>query len=115
MEEEEQYKISVGLSWFLIFALIVPLGIAIYIQWEKMVKEFDYPGYELNINQSPKVSKTERLEIDTWIAENNLNQYGDPKGTMYPGGTPLFNETTKKKISRYEYIIKKHPDKPWRK
>src|SRR5258706_447546 len=30
--------------------------------------------------------------VERWLAERDLNQYGDPAGTMYTGGTPLFDE-----------------------
>lgn len=48
--------------------------------------------------------------IDAWIAENNLNQYGDPSDTMYAGGTPLFDESTGESKDRYEYILDKNPE-----
>jgi hypothetical protein len=32
---------------------------------------------------------------------------------MYAGGTPLFNEATGKTMDRYDYIVMKHPDRPW--
>jgi hypothetical protein len=51
-----------------------------------------------------------KKKIDAWIEKNNLNMYGDPKDTMYTGGTPLFDERTGKKTDRYEYILKKHPE-----
>jgi len=55
----------------------------------------------------------ERQLIETWILENDLNQYGDPKDTVYIGGTPLFDERTGERIDKYEYIFKNYPDKPW--
>ena len=55
----------------------------------------------------------EKQQIERWIEENGLNEYGDSKGTVYAGGTPLFNEKTGKSIDRYEYVLRKHPDKPW--
>lgn len=48
--------------------------------------------------------------IDRWIAENDLNRYGDPKGTVYLGGTPLFDEKIGRYVDRYEYIYLNHPD-----
>lgn len=51
-----------------------------------------------------------KQKIDKWIAENNLNRYGDNIGAAYAGGTPLFNETTGENIDRYEYILKNHPE-----
>jgi hypothetical protein len=55
----------------------------------------------------------EKTLIDAWIIANGLNEYGDTKDTMYTGGTPLFNETTGKTLSRDEYIRSRHPDRPW--
>ncbi|MFB6225283.1 MAG: hypothetical protein ABEI13_02395 [Candidatus Paceibacteria bacterium] len=47
------------------------------------------------------------------MEENNLNVYGDPEGTVYTGGTPLFDETTGERTSLYNYLTANHPDKPW--
>lgn len=33
-----------------------------------------------------------------------LNKYGDPKGTRYAGGTPLFNESTGKRKPLTEHL-----------
>jgi len=110
-----ELKISFALGVLFMFLVIVPAGIGIYYQWTKLIQEFNYPGYELSLNNSSELSKSEKLEIDTWIAENGLNKYGDPLGTVYTGGTPLFNESTGQKISRYDYILMRHPDRPWRK
>jgi len=51
-----------------------------------------------------------RKRIDRWIRENNRNQFGDTKDTVYAGGTPLFNEMSGRSLDRYEYILKKHPE-----
>jgi hypothetical protein len=51
-----------------------------------------------------------KQRIDRWIKDNNRNQYGDPKDTMYAGGTPLFSEMTGASKDRYEYILEKHPE-----
>lgn len=51
-----------------------------------------------------------RLRIDAWIRENRLNRYGDPDGTVYAGGTPLFSERTGEQRDRYEYILARHPE-----
>lgn len=58
-----------------------------------------------------KISAGEKGQIEAWIIENDLNQYGDPKDTVYMGGTPLFDEKIGKSIDRYEYILKNHPDR----
>lgn len=53
--------------------------------------------------------KTKR-RIDDWIKDENLNPYGDPRDTVYMGGTPLFNEMTGQTKDRYQYILDKHPE-----
>lgn len=60
-----------------------------------------------------KISFEEKELIEAWIKESGLNQYGDSKDTVYMGGTPLFNEATGETIDKYEYILRRHPDKPW--
>lgn len=51
-----------------------------------------------------------RRRIDRWIREQDRNEFGDRKGTMYAGGTPLFDELTGRTRDRYEYILKRHPE-----
>jgi hypothetical protein len=53
--------------------------------------------------------------IDAWLKSHGLNNYGDPEGVMYTGGTPLFDERTGESISRLNYILEKFPEKPWTK
>jgi hypothetical protein len=48
-----------------------------------------------------------------WTEKNNFNQYGDPKDTMYLGGSPLFNEMTGKMIPLDEHALTNHPLRPW--
>ena len=52
-------------------------------------------------------------KIDAWIKRNNLDTVGNPIGTMYTGGTPLFDETIGTSIDRYVYIISNNVHKPW--
>lgn len=63
----------------------------------------------------PPVSASERARIDSWLRANDatLNEYGDPEGTMYTGNSPLFNEATGATMTKYQYIVRQHPDKPW--
>jgi hypothetical protein len=48
--------------------------------------------------------------VDAWLTERELDPYGSPKGTMYAGGTPLFDERTGQTIDRLEYVYRKHPE-----
>lgn len=61
----------------------------------------------------PTISPDEKQRIDIWIRKNSLNKFGDLKDTVYAGGTPLFDEKTGKVTDLYEYIIQKHPNRPW--
>ena len=48
--------------------------------------------------------------VDTWLTLNGFNRYGDPIGTYYTGGTPLFDEITGAARDRFEYILDVQPD-----
>lgn len=48
--------------------------------------------------------------VDEWLANNQLNEYGDKLDTLYAGGTPLFDELTGASIDRFEYLLKKFPN-----
>ncbi len=63
----------------------------------------------------PAISNQERAQIDRWLTANDatLNQYGDPEGTMYAGGNPLFDERSGTTIDLHTYIYMKHADRPW--
>ncbi|NUP98983.1 MAG: hypothetical protein HUU35_03900 [Armatimonadetes bacterium] len=51
-----------------------------------------------------------RAHIDRWIREGGYNEYGDAMGTVYAGGTPLFDEHTGQRVDRYQYILSRHPE-----
>ena len=63
-----------------------------------------------DVEKNGKITDEMKRKIDAWIEKNNLNMFGDPKDTMYTGGTPLFDEKTGKRIDRYEYILNKHQE-----
>ena len=48
--------------------------------------------------------------LDQQLEQRGLNEYGDAPETMYPGGTPLFDEKTGKRTDREAYVFGKHPD-----
>jgi len=66
-------------------------------------------GIGLYLYVTPKLSRENR-QIDQWITENNLNQYGDSQNTVYSNGKPCDNT-----LDCYKYIKTKNPDKPWEK
>lgn len=57
-----------------------------------------------------EVPKKTQDRIDQYLSENDLNEFGDKKDTMYMGGTPLYNESTGQSTNRYEYVLKKFPN-----
>lgn len=65
------------------------------------------PGKE---TEGGGISFEEKQFIDNWIIKNSLNEYGDPRDTVYMGGTPLFDERTGRNIDKYEYILGNHPE-----
>lgn len=48
--------------------------------------------------------------LDRVLEEAGLNRYGDERGRMYTGGTPLFDETTGATRSRRAYVEARRPD-----
>jgi hypothetical protein len=54
--------------------------------------------------------REEEACLDRWLAERKLDSYGSPEGTMYAGGTPLFDEATGRSTDRREYVYAQHPD-----
>ncbi len=51
--------------------------------------------------ENEEITEKEKNRIESWIEENDLNKYGDPKDTDYIGGTPLFNVATGETIDRF--------------
>jgi hypothetical protein len=47
--------------------------------------------------------------VDKWLAERRLDPYGGPEGSLYAGGTPLFDEKTGERVDRLEYVYKRQP------
>lgn len=48
--------------------------------------------------------------LDAWLTKNKLDPYGSPEGTMYAGGTPLFDERTGETKDRLAFVYARHPD-----
>jgi len=67
----------------------------------------------MSLLKKHKVPRKERKQIDQWLKDKGLNQFGDNKSTVYTGGTPLFDESSGKTTDRYEHIVSRNPDKPW--
>ncbi|MFH0892420.1 MAG: hypothetical protein V1867_06605 [Candidatus Falkowbacteria bacterium] len=70
----------------------------------------DREKLEAAVVDAKDLTREAKDAIDAWLATNGLNRYGDPIGTYYAGGTPLFNEMTGEAIDRFEYILEKRPE-----
>jgi len=109
-----------GVSYWAIIIVVAFFVAAMIIAfWPQEDIEQDHlgPKYIRFLNQAKQtaVSLNEKAKIQKWILDNGLNEYGDPIDTMYAGGTPLFDESTGETMSRYDYILKNYPDRPWNK
>jgi len=101
-EKTEKMKISPSRKlFFVIFSLVCVLCVSLSF----LHLGGDGVNYE---NQFCNLTKA-----DKWLEEQGLNSYGDEAGTMYMGGTPLFNESTGKSTYRYDYLKKKFENLPW--
>jgi hypothetical protein len=48
--------------------------------------------------------------VDRWLTAHQLDAYGSPQGTMYMGGTPLFDEGSGQRTPRQTYLSAHHPE-----
>lgn len=111
-----EYKISAIIAFIIIFLVTFPSGYVIYRTWNNTISVIDASAnIDITIPLTKRVSASEKIQIEKWLRENNLNQYGDPAKSVYTGGTPLFNESSGQTLDLYQYILSKHPDRPWKK
>ncbi len=48
--------------------------------------------------------------VDRWIADRDLDEFANPRGTVYSGGTPLFDERAGTTSRRLDWIYHHHPE-----
>lgn len=60
------------------------------------------------------ISDDEKLAIEKFLQENDLNEYGDPIDTDYKKKPPTYNPKTGEYVSRYTLLTEKFADRPWR-
>ncbi len=48
--------------------------------------------------------------VDRWLKSKGFDSYGNPEGTMYAGGTPLFDERTGESRDRLDYVFQRRPE-----
>ncbi len=65
-------------------------------------------GWPVKTGIEPKVDPDEC--VDRWLGERKLDPYGSPQGTHYAGGSPLLDPVTGTTISRWDYVVDKHPE-----
>jgi hypothetical protein len=77
-------------------------------------------GASVEVIVEQSLGMDENQLIDIWLMNRGgpsnplgINKYGDPSGTIYGGGTPLFNEVTGQRMSIHDYVKMRHPEKPW--
>lgn len=58
---------------------------------------------------APQLSAEEKC-VDGWLSAKQLDPYGNPAGTLYAGGSPLFDEATGEKKDRLKYVYHLQPD-----
>ncbi len=75
----------------LISVVLVGIGIFVY--------QYITPGFS-----------AENRAINSWIKENNLNEYGDAQDKAYSNERPCNTD-----LECFDYIKNMHPDKPWTK
>ena len=48
--------------------------------------------------------------VERWLKGHVLDDYGNPQGTMYAGGTPTFDESTGRSVDRWTLVAKNRPE-----
>lgn len=89
--------------------LLLSLATNGYLWWNEQNKNSDTTIIN-QVGTKYILSDEQKQKIDDYLKNNNLNEYGDPKDTVYSGGSPLFNEQTGETLNRYDYIIDNNTD-----
>jgi len=61
-------------------------------------------------SEGTAVKGDETACVDAWLKAKKLDRFGSPEGTMYAGGTPLFDERTGERAERLPFVYKRHPE-----
>lgn len=65
-------------------------------------------GWHVKTGSEPRIGADECL--DGWLAARQLDPYGHPTGTIYAGGTPLFDPTSGVTSTRWDYVVTRVPE-----
>jgi len=109
-----------GVSYWAIIIVLAAMVVAMIVAFwpqEDLPEDNLTPMHIRLLHQAKEVvgGISEKAKIEKWIVDNKLNQYGDPADTLYAGGTPLYDETTREMTNKYDYIKNNHPNNPWNK
>lgn len=78
--------------------------------WENQIQAQKEKEKELLAQPANGLTDLVKQQIDAWLTAKGFNEYGDKAGTMYTGGTPLFDEKTGLTQDKYSYILEHHPE-----
>jgi len=67
-----------------------------------------YTTDDWQLSSSGMVAERNRC-IDRELAARDLNEFGDPQGTTYEGGSPLLG-LTGRAADRYDYVMHRRPE-----
>jgi hypothetical protein len=60
--------------------------------------------------EAPPAAVSEDGCVDAWLSAHHLDPYGNADGTIYAGGTPLFDERSGQSTDRLTYVYEHQPD-----
>jgi hypothetical protein len=67
-------------------------------------------GGSTSANLSEAERQAQESCLDQWLKSRKLDRYGNPEGTMYAGGTPLFDERTGETRDRLDFVYSSQPE-----
>jgi hypothetical protein len=74
----------------------------------RLIEDVIELGNGMKIKCPPKhdLTEDEKKAIDERLKREGKNQYGDPEGTMYPGGNPYFYSPYRVcDLDRYDFLL----------
>jgi hypothetical protein len=60
--------------------------------------------------QAVRITTEQASCVEKWLTGHGLDDYGNPKGTMYAGGTPTFDEKTGASVDRWVLVARNRPE-----
>lgn len=58
----------------------------------------------------PRLDAKQTECVEKWLKGHGLDDYGNPQGTMYAGGTPTLDEATGRTVDRWSLVAKNRPE-----